>query len=58
VLGDTPDEVAWRLCALAPVNAFDRQRLLEAPGPDERLDLLLDLVGAVGDDVDRMLAGG
>jgi Lon protease-like protein len=58
VLGDTPDEVAWRLCALAPVSAFDRQRLLEAPGPDERLDLLLDLVGAVGDDVDRMLAGG
>ena len=57
-LGDTPDEVAWRLCALAPVNAFDRQRLLEAPGPDERLALLLDLVRAVGDDVGRMLAGG
>ena len=57
-LGDTPAEVAWRLCALAPVNAFDRQRLLEAPGPDERLALLLDLVRAVGDDVGRMLAGG
>jgi uncharacterized protein len=57
-LGDTPDVVAWRLCALAPVNAFDRQRLLEAPGPDERLALLVDLVRAVGDDVGRMLAGG
>jgi uncharacterized protein len=57
-LGDTPDEVAWQLCALAPVNAFDRQRLLEIPGPDERLALLLDLVRAVGDDVGRMLAGG
>jgi uncharacterized protein len=57
-LGDTPDEVGWTLCALAPVNAFDRQRLLEAPGPDERLALLLDFVRAVGDDVGRMLAGG
>ncbi len=57
-LGDTPEVVAWRLCALAPVNAFDRQRLLETPGPDPRLALLLDLVRAVGDDVRRMLAGG
>jgi uncharacterized protein len=57
-LGDTPDVVAWRLCALAPVNAFDRQRLLAAPDPDTRLALLLDLVRAVGDDVRRMLAGG
>jgi len=56
--GDTPEVVAWRLCARAPVNAFDRQRLLEAPGPDIRLALLLDLVRAVGDDVRRMLAGG
>jgi uncharacterized protein len=57
-LGDTPDVAAWRLCALAPVNAFDRQRLLEAPDPDTRLALLLDLVRAVGDDVRRMLGGG
>jgi hypothetical protein len=56
--GDTPDEVAWSLCASAPVNSFDRQRLLEAPGPDERLALLVDLVRAVGEDLHRILAGG
>jgi Lon protease-like protein len=56
--GDTPDEVGWGLCAAAPVTAFDRQRLLEASGPDERVALLLDLVRAVGDDVGRILAGG
>jgi uncharacterized protein len=57
-LGVTPDEIAWRLCTLAPVNAFDRQRLLEAPGPTARLALLDDLVAAVGHDVRRILAGG
>ena len=56
--GDTPDEIAWSLCASAPVNAFDRQRLLEAPRPEERLALLVDLVAAVGDDLRRILAGG
>jgi Lon protease-like protein len=56
--GDTPDEIAWGLCALAPVNPLDRQRLLEAPGPVERLALLVELVDAVGDDVHRLLAGG
>jgi len=57
-LGDSPDEIAWRLCALAPVNAFDRQRLLEASGPRDRLVLLLDLLRAVGEDVRRILASG
>ncbi len=56
--GDTPDEVAWRLCALAPVNPFDRQRLLEASSPQQRLAMLLDLIRAVGDDVSRILASG
>ena len=56
--GDTPDDVAWGLCAQAPVTAFDRQRLLEASDPDERLALLVELVRAVGEDVDRILAGG
>jgi hypothetical protein len=56
--GDTPDEIAWSLCASAPVSAFDRQRLLEAPGPEERLALLVDLVRAVGEDLRRILAGG
>jgi Lon protease-like protein len=57
-LGDSPDEIAWRLCALAPVNAFDRQRLLEAPGPEDRLVLLLELLRAIGEDLRRILGGG
>ncbi|HLM96777.1 MAG TPA: LON peptidase substrate-binding domain-containing protein [Acidimicrobiales bacterium] len=57
-LGHSPDEIAWRLCGLAPVNPFDRQRLLEAPGPEDRLRLLLELLHAVGDDVRRILSSG
>jgi uncharacterized protein len=51
--GTTPEERSWGLCAQAPVTAFDRQRLLEAP-----VALLRELVRAVGDDVGRILAGG
>ncbi len=57
-LGGSPDEIAWRVCALAPFNALDRQRLLETPGPRDRLQLLLELLRALGDDVRRILAGG
>jgi Lon protease-like protein len=57
-LGDTPDEIAWRLCALAPVSSFDRQRLLEAPAPEVRLALLVDLLRGVGEDLVHILAGG
>ena len=57
-LGDSPEEIVWRLCALAPVTALDRQRLLEAPDAAARLALLVELVDAVGDDVDKLLSGG
>jgi uncharacterized protein len=57
-LDDAPDVALWQLCALAPVTVLDRQHLLEAPGPDERVALLRELVAAVGDDVRRILAGG
>ncbi len=56
--GDAPEVVAWHLCARAPIGAFDRQRLLEAPGPDERVALLRGLLQAVDDDLRRILAGG
>lgn len=39
-VSDDPSEGSHQLCALAPVGALDRQRLLECPGPDERLALL------------------
>jgi Lon protease-like protein len=57
-IGDGPDEVGWRLCALAPVNPLDRQRLLETDDPDERLATLGTLVGAVAEDLRRMLSHG
>jgi uncharacterized protein len=56
--GQTPDEVAWRLCALAPLGPLDRQRLLELDDPGARLKLLVELVDAVGADVRRILSGG
>jgi uncharacterized protein len=52
------DVTLWRMCALAPVTVFDRQRLLEAPSNAHRLALLVELVRAVGDDAGRILAGG
>jgi len=57
-IGDGPEEVGWRLCALAPVNPLDRQRLLETGDPDERLATLGTLLGAVAEDVRRMLSHG
>jgi len=49
---------AWRLCAAAPVNVFDRQTLLEAPGVEDRLELLADLCEATALDMTRLLSGG
>jgi len=57
-LDASSEMVAWQLCALAPVTAFDRQRLLEAAAPDERMALLLEMLRAAGDDLGRILAGG
>ena len=54
---DDPRTAVWQLCAAAPLGALDRQRLLAAPGPDERVATLLDLVGAVGRDALALLGG-
>ena len=56
--GDEPDVVAWRLCALSPLGALDRQRLLEASTLADRMHLLIQLVGEVGRDAETMLEGG
>jgi len=56
--GHDADEVAWRLCSLAPVSTFDRQQLLEVPGHTQRLALLHELVQAAGEDLRHILAGG
>jgi len=53
--GDT--EVAtWLLCAAAPVNAYDAQRLLAADGAEERLRLLVELMEDLELDLQRLLA--
>ena len=54
--GDGDTEVAaWLLCAAAPVNAYDAQRLLAADGADERLRLLVELMEDLELDLHRML---
>lgn len=47
---------SWLLCSLAPLDAFDRQSLLEAPTLEERLALLTSLCNDLGDDIALMLA--
>ncbi|MDH5421947.1 MAG: LON peptidase substrate-binding domain-containing protein [Acidimicrobiia bacterium] len=39
-LSTQPEVAAHQLCGLAPVGAYDAQRLLSAPSVDERLELL------------------
>jgi uncharacterized protein len=52
------ERLAWRLCALAPLNLIDRQRLLGCRDPIERLALLHELSAAMADDAAALLAGG
>jgi hypothetical protein len=51
-------EAHWMLCTLAPFDAFDRQRLLEAPSAVERLELLGIMCNELAHDVTTMLAQG
>jgi uncharacterized protein len=51
-------ETGWRLCASAPLNLIDRQRLLACAGRRMRMELLGELCTAMADDVLSLLAGG
>ncbi len=57
-LADDAEQAAWRLCALAPVNPLDGQRLLEIDDPGERLAHLADLCDALAGDLSGLLAEG
>ncbi|HXA34368.1 MAG TPA: LON peptidase substrate-binding domain-containing protein [Acidimicrobiales bacterium] len=57
-LGDQAEEVAWRLCALAPLNLMDRQHLLETDDPKVRMEALTELCQAMAADVSELLARG
>jgi Lon protease-like protein len=41
-LSSDPSMAAWQLCAVSPLGAFDRQRLLEADNHDARLRILVE----------------
>ncbi len=51
-------EIAWKLCELAPLNLMDRQQLLASSTLGEQLASLEDMCQALSDDVVAMLAGG
>jgi hypothetical protein len=53
--GGDVDRAAWQLCAVAPLSAYDGQRLLAAEGAAERLRLLAGLMDELELDLHRML---
>ena len=53
-----PETATWRLCASAPVTAYDAQRLLVAPGTAARLDLLSRLMDDLELDLQRLHTPG
>ncbi len=53
--GGDIEVAAWQLCAAAPLNAYDAQRLLAADGAPERLRLLAELMEELELDLHRML---
>ncbi len=54
--GGDAEVASWQLCAEAPINAFDAQRLLAADGAAERLRLLVEFMADLELDLQRMLA--
>ena len=57
-ISDEPGLGSYQLVATAPISAFDRQRLLCAPGLDERLPMLSESLEAAMDFVEFELARG
>jgi hypothetical protein len=56
--GGDVEQASWRLCAEAPLNLIDAQRLLCEGGTRDRLELLLHMMEALEQDLHRMLASG
>ncbi len=55
---DDPEVASWQLCAEAPLNMMDAQRVLCTASTLERLELLIELTEAMEHDLHRMLASG
>ena len=56
--GDDADMAAWKLCAMAPVTALDRQHLLETSDRADRMAMLCELTDEMARDLERLLASG
>jgi Lon protease-like protein len=54
--GGNAERASWDLCAAAPVDAYDAQRLLAAESTSERLGRLIQLMEDLEHDVHRLLA--
>jgi Lon protease-like protein len=57
-LADDPVLAGYQAAALGPFGPLDKQRLLAATSPDERLDMLERLLAEEVDVLDRRLAAG
>ncbi len=57
-VADDPSIGSFQLAALSPVTAFDSQRMLEAPTPEERLRLVIDALADRVEILKTRLAGG
>ena len=57
-LAGDPEAAAWQLCAVAPLNPYDAQKLLEVNSPRERLTQLRTLCEEIANDLSRLLGQG
>jgi Lon protease-like protein len=55
---DDPHVACWQICAEAPLNMIDAQQVLSTSGTMARLALLIELTGAMEQDLLHMLASG
>jgi Lon protease-like protein len=51
------EQLCWQLCAQAPLNLMDSQRLLEVDDHGQRLSLLSEFCDALSLDLERLLGG-
>ena len=54
--GGDAERASWKLCGVAPVDAYDAQRLLAAASTSERLSHLIGLMEDLEQDLHRLLA--
>jgi Lon protease-like protein len=57
-LDDDPERAAWQLASYAPLGPADKQRILEAATPDERLVLVAELATAAAEMFAYRLSAG